>query len=208
MPSAAAFVGMLASIVAIVNPVGNLVTFHTLTAGFTREDRARVVRRIVTVGPAVLVVFGLAGKPIFDVFSITLPAFQIAGGILIFSIAFEMLRGERSRMRATDAEVQDAMDRASVGITPLAIPLYSGPGAITTVMIFVAQSGDIVDIALVFVAVALTFALAFVILREGTRIFDRLGRSGLLVFQRIMGLILAAVAVQFVLDGITAAGVA
>lgn len=199
------FAAVLVSIFAIVNPVGVIPTFVALTAGYSVVERRRVILKAVLVAAGVLLLFGLAGERIFDVFSITIPAFRIAGGILIFKVAFDMLQGERPKADSTDQEIADAFDRENIGITPLGVPLLTGPGAITTVMIFVAQEETVVDRALVYLAVAVTFVAAFVLLFLGERLFQFMGRSGLQVFTRIMGLILAAVAVQFVLAGLSAA---
>ena len=202
---ASTFVAVLVSIFAIVNPVGTIPTFVALTAGYTPRERRHVITKAVLVGAGVLLVFGLAGERIFDVFSITIPAFRIAGGILIFKVAFDMLHGERPRSDSNEQEITDALERENVGITPLGVPLLTGPGAITTVMILVATHTAPVDRLLIYAAVGVVFAAAFVLLFAGERLFGFMGRSGLMVFTRIMGLILAALAVQFVVTGLTQA---
>lgn len=193
------------SIFAIVNPVGVIPTFVALTASYTKVERRNVILKAILVGAGVLVAFALVGEYIFDVFSITIPAFRIAGGILIFKVAFDMLQGERPKSDSTDQEIVDALERENIGITPLGVPLLTGPGAITTVMIFVANATSLADQAVVYGAVALTFVATFFLLHAGERLFERMGRSGLMVFTRIMGLLLAAVAVQFVLAGLAEA---
>jgi multiple antibiotic resistance protein len=200
-----AWFAILVSVFAIVNPVGTIPTFVALTADYTPRERRHVITKAVLVGCGVLILFGLAGERIFQVFSITIPAFRIAGGILIFKVAFDMLQGERPKSDSNDQEITDALERESIGITPLGVPLLTGPGAITTVMIFIAGHPAPVDRALIYGAVALTFAASFVLLFMGARLFKFMGRSGLMVFTRIMGLILAAVAVQFVVNGVTGA---
>lgn len=198
----AAFLAILVSIFAIVNPVGVIPTFLALTATYTRQERRHVILKAVLVGCGVLLVFGFVGERIFDVFSITIPAFRIAGGILIFKVAFDMLQGERSKSDSNDQEITDAMERESIGITPLGVPLLTGPGAITTVMILIASNADTVDRLLIYGACVIVFLAAGVLLFTGERLFGFMGRSGLMVFTRIMGLILAALAVQFVVNGI------
>jgi len=199
------FAAVLVSIFAIVNPVGTIPTFVALTAGYSTQERRQVITKAVLVATGVLVVFGLVGERIFDVFSITIPAFRIAGGILIFKIAFDMLHGERPRSDSNEQEITDALERQSVGITPLGVPLLTGPGAITTVMILVATHTSPVDRLFIYLAVGIVFAAAFLLLLTGERLFGFMGRSGLMVFTRIMGLILAALAVQFVVTGLTQA---
>ena len=200
-----AFAAILVSLFAIVNPVGTIPTFIALTSGYSSQERRAVITKAVLVGAGVLLLFGLAGERIFEVFSITIPAFRIAGGILIFKVAFDMLQGERPKADSTDKEIEDAMEREKIGITPLGVPLLTGPGAITTVMIFIAQAATPVDRLWIYGAVLLVFASAFLLLYVGERLFQFMGRSGLHVFTRIMGLILAAIAVQFIVNGLTQA---
>jgi multiple antibiotic resistance protein len=193
------------SIFAIVNPIGVIPTFLALTGGYNAEERRKVITKAVLVGAGILILFGLAGQAIFSVFSITIPAFRIAGGILIFKVAFEMLQGERPKADSNDQEIADALERENIGITPLGVPLLTGPGAITTVMILVASHQEAVDRAVIYGAVLVTFAVAVVLLVMGERLFRFMGRSGLQVFTRVMGLLLAATAVQFILNGLAQA---
>lgn len=202
---AATFVAILVSIFAIVNPVGTIPTFLALTASYSPRERRHVITKAVLVGCGVLLLFGLLGERIFEVFSITIPAFRIAGGILIFKVAFDMLQGERPKSDSNDQEITDALERESIGITPLGVPLLTGPGAITTVMILVASNPAPADRLLIYAACIAVFAISFVLLFLGQRLFGFMGRSGLMVFTRIMGLILAALAVQFVVNGVTQA---
>lgn len=202
---ATAFFAILVSIFAIVNPVGVIPTFVALTAGYSLRERRAVITKATLVGAGVLLLFGLAGQTIFEVFSITIPAFRIAGGILIFKVAFDMLQGERPKADSNDQEIADALERANIGITPLGVPLLTGPGAITTVMILLANQDAGFDRAFVYAAVVVVFAASFALLMVGERLFQFMGRSGLQVFTRVMGLILAAIAVQFVLNGLLAA---
>ena len=199
------FVAVLVSIFAIVNPVGTIPTFVALTAGYDAREKRHVITKAVLVGAGVLLVFGLVGERIFDVFSITIPAFRIAGGILIFKVAFDMLHGQRPGSDSNEQEITDALERENVGITPLGVPLLTGPGAITTVMILVATNTSAVDRLFIYAAVGIVFVATFVLLFVGERLFGFMGRSGLMVFTRIMGLILAALAVQFVVTGLTQA---
>lgn len=201
----AAFATVLVSIFAIVNPVGTIPTFVALTAGYTARERLHVITKAVLVGGGVLVLFGMVGDQIFSIFSITIPAFRIAGGILIFKVAFDMLHGQRPSSDSNEQEITDALERENVGITPLGVPLLTGPGAITTVMILIATHGTYGDHVLIYAAVALVFALSFVLLAVGDRLFLLMGRSGLMVFTRVMGLILAALAVQFIINGLSQA---
>lgn len=197
------FLAILVSVFAVVNPLGVIPTFLALTGAYTREERLRVILRACLVGLGLLLLFGLAGQKIFGLFSITIPAFRIAGGILIFKVAFDMLQGERPKSDSNDQEITDALERTNIGITPLGVPLLTGPGAITTVMILVADPKyTVADTMLIYGACVLVFVSAFILLLVGEKLFSFMGRSGLQVFTRVMGLILAALAVQFVINGV------
>jgi multiple antibiotic resistance protein len=197
-----------ASIFAIVNPIGNIPFFVTVTEGYTAEERKRVIIKICIVMVAVLVAFGVFGNIIFAIYGITIPMFKIAGGLLLFSVAFAMMRGERSRAKITEDERQEAIQREEIGVVPLGIPLFAGPGAITTVMIYVsyamdsAESDVYFNLFSVFAAILLTVIISYFSLIYSQRIFKRMGRSGAAAFGRIIGLLLAAVAVGFVLNGV------
>ncbi len=197
-----------ASIFAIVNPIGNIPFFVTVTEGYTAEERKLVIIKICVVMVAVLVAFGLFGNIIFAIYGITIPMFKIAGGLLLFSVAFAMMRGERSRAKITEDERQEAIQREEIGVVPLGIPLFAGPGAITTVMIYVSfamdsAEGDVYfNLFSVFLAILVTTIISYFSLIYSERIFKRMGRSGAAALGRIFGLLLAAVAVGFVLNGV------
>lgn len=193
------------SVFAIVNPVGNIPFFVTVTEGYTKEEKKQVIRKVCIVMLVVLFAFGLFGQWIFELYGITIPWFKIAGGILLFSVAFAMMRGERSRAKITEDERQEAMEKEEIGVVPLGIPLFAGPGAITTVMIYVSEgvgTGDYFNLAAVFLAIVLTTIISYILLTYSQGIFDRMGRSGAAAFGRIIGLLLAAVAIGFIVSGI------
>lgn len=195
-----------ATIFAIVNPIGNIPIFEAVTMGYSRELKKRVIRKICTVTTGVLFVFAIFGQWIFSLYGITIPAFKIAGGLLLFSVAFSMMHGQRSRAKISDEDQEEAMAKEVVGIVPLGIPMFAGPGAITTVMIFVSEamkSNDmIVDMFSIFISIILTVIISYLLLTYSEPLFRRMGRSGAMAFSRIMGLLLAAVAVNFIISGV------
>ena len=143
------------------------------------------------------------GQWIFAAFGFTIPAFKIAGGILLFGVALEMLHGERSRSRLTPQEREETLEREEVAVVPLGIPLLAGPGAITTVMIYMAHPvADTADKLFVFAGILASVLAAFFLLHYADRIFKRLGRTGTRAVGRVMGLLLAAIAIQFIIDGV------
>jgi multiple antibiotic resistance protein len=198
-----------AAVFAIVNPLGNIPFFFAVTEGYTHEQKHRVAIMVAVVTAGVLFTFAVAGQFIFGIYGITIPSFKIAGGLLLFTIAFSMLQGQKSKTKLTDEERDEALARESVGIVPLGIPMFAGPGAITTVMILVSDSSASTDatfeLIAITIAIVATVIISYLTLTHSDRIYELMGRSGAMAFSRIMGLLLAAVAVNFVLRGIAQA---
>lgn len=195
----------IASIFAILNPLGNIPVYVAITEGYTPEQKRRVIKKVFIVIVTVLITFALLGNYIFDLYGITIPAFKIAGGILLFTIASSMVRGQLSGTKMTPAEKEEATAKEEVGVVPLGIPLFAGPGAITTVMIYVTYALDGSDVAFdlisIFVGIIVIAVMSIFMLRFSDPIFARMGKSGAAAFSRIMGLLLAAIAIEFVLSG-------
>lgn len=192
----------MASIFAVVDPIGVVPFFSILTEDLSSEEKRRVIVKACIVSGGTLAFFALFGIWVFAAFGFTIPAFQIAGGALLFVVAFEMLHGERPRSRLTERERQETLDRDGVGVVPLGIPLLAGPGAITTVMIYMAPPTSLDGSLFVFAGILLAVVATYLLLRYADRIFRRIGRTGTRAIGRIMGLLLAAIAVQFIIDGI------
>jgi multiple antibiotic resistance protein len=206
MSDLAFFVVVTVSIFAIVDPLGTLPFYVGLTQGFSESDRRLILTRSVIVLAAVLGGMALFGRYLFLAFGFTLGAFEIAGGILLFYVAFDMLQGEITRTKLSSEDREEAIARRDeLSVVPLGIPLLAGPGAISTVMIYEGNAGnDPLVIAAVFIAVLIVSVLAYLILRFGERLFHVFGRVGVMAMTRVLGLLLAAVGVQFVLNGIVA----
>ncbi len=155
----------------------------------------------------VLTAFGLGGSLIFRMFGITLPAFKIAGGIILLLIGLEMLQARRSNTKETPGETEEGAEKEDVGIIPLGIPMLAGPGSISAVMVLVGQAPSWMQMIPIFVAIALTAAAAYLILAGADGIRHYLGATGIRILMRLMGLLLMAIAVQFMLNGLADAGV-
>ena len=198
------FAEIVLSLFAIVDPLGTLPFYVSLTEGFEAADRAVIVRRAVLVMGGVLALFALLGRFLFSVFGLSLAAFEMAGGALLFVVAFDMLHGEVTRVRLTPQDREEAIARRDeLSVVPLGIPLLAGPGAISIVMIYEGNAGnDPGVVAATFVAILIIASATFVVLRLGAGIFRSMGRVGVMAMTRVLGLILAAVGVQFVLDGV------
>ncbi|MBX2980780.1 MAG: NAAT family transporter [Flavobacteriales bacterium] len=187
----------MAGILVIVNPLTTAFVFLALVPDATVEERRAIARRATLTATAVLVTFALMGGVIFHLFGITLHAFRIAGGIILFGIAMGML-GRRSEHRGIGGA-----ERHDVSIIPLAIPFISGPGSIATVMMLVTEAPSIQHTVIVYLAIIITTVLTYFALVNSRHLVRYIGETGRQVITRIFGLILAVLAVQFVINGIT-----
>lgn len=188
------------SVLFIVDPVAVIPTYLVITRNETPEQRRATVRRAAMVAAALMIVFGIAGRLIFRVFGITLPAFRIAGGLILWLVAMDMLRGQRTTQESSE-EITEGEEKEDVAVTPLAVPMLAGPGAISTVMVLASQARTVPESVVVYGSVVLTAVISWAALRLGERLVVVLGQTGIRVMTRIMGLLLAAVAVQFVVTG-------
>ena len=190
------------SLIVIINPMMVTSVFITLTSNATPEAKRAISRKTTLTAFIVLLAFVISGSLIFKFFSITIGAFQIAGGIILFSVAMGMLHAQTSRTKQTPEEMDEAMSREDIAVVPLAIPIVSGPGAITTVVVLSGETRAIPNMAILFLAIVVSMVIVFVMLRNASSIQKFMGPSGLNITTRLMGLVLAAVAVQFVVHGI------
>jgi multiple antibiotic resistance protein len=186
----------------VVDPIAVLPVFLAITATETpAQKRATAMRAAITSG-ITLTIFAAAGSLIFRFFGITLGAFKVAGGILLFKVALDMMQAQKSRTRSTPEEEQEGVVKADVAIIPLAIPLLSGPGSIATVMVLMTRHKSFLYTIPVFVSILLTAIITWLMLRGAEWIERRLSKTFMNVVTRVMGLILAAVAVEFVISGV------
>jgi multiple antibiotic resistance protein len=189
------------SLLAIINPLSAAPMYLALTAGYSDRQRRRTLRNAIFTAFTVLVVFAVLGGAIFQLFGITLDAFRIAGGIIFFGIGMDMLQAKRSRGKTTEEEEREGMTRTGVGVTPLGIPMITGPGAITTVMVLMTKADTHAQQAMVFAAVIVVMVISFAVLSASPGLVRALGQTGLNVMTRIMGLLVTVIAVQFIVDG-------
>ncbi len=194
---------VVAAIFALVNPLGAVPTLVGLTEGFSEKERHQVIKKAIMVAGGMLLGFMFLGEYIFSVLGIDISDFKIAGGILLFKVAFDMIQGKLSTTKLTPLEQQDYLEREAVGIVPIGVPLLAGPGSITTAIIyFNTRSNGLLDKFSVIIAIIIVMAIAFFILRFSVKILDRIGKTGSLIISRIMGLLLAAIGIEFIVSGI------
>lgn len=165
-----------------------------------------MARRAAVTCFLVLTVFALAGSLIFRLFGITLPAFKIAGGLILALIGLDMLQARRSPTKETPGDTAEGLEKEDVGIIPLGIPMLAGPGSISTVMVLTSDSRSWLRMVLILAAVAVTAFLAYWILAGADRVRRYLGETGIRILTRMFGLILTAIAVQFILSGLADVG--
>jgi multiple antibiotic resistance protein len=198
-------VSALLTLLVVVDPVGLVPTYLAVTEGLPRALRRSVAVRASLIAGLILIGATLAGDWLLRTLSISLPAFRIAGGLLLFSIASEMVFGVRIRREAEAAEEALEEQARNIAAFPLAIPLLAGPGAITaTVLLAGRTGGDPTLIALLIAVVVLVAACCFIAFLFAERIGRFLGLTGNIVLSRLLGVLLAALAVQYVVDGVRA----
>ncbi|MBN9517920.1 NAAT family transporter [bacterium] len=193
------------SVLFLVDPPGTVPAFIALTARFPAEKRRRTALVASVAASIILMGFAAAGNIAFRVLGLTLPAFQIAGGLVLFVVALDMIRAQRTTQEEPP-EPEETAAATEVAIAPLAIPMLAGPAALSTVTVLMAQAPDTASVGLVFLAIALTGVVCYVCMRLAEPIQRRLGKTGVHVLDRVFGLVLAGIAVQFVLNGLVAAG--
>ncbi|WP_305041869.1 MarC family protein [Geoalkalibacter sp.] len=188
----------------IVDPLAGLPVFLAITPHNTADERRRLARRGCLVAFVVVLFFLFAGPLLIGYFGITTPAVRICGGILLFVIGLEMIYGRVSGTETSPRERRLAAAKEDISITPLAIPLLAGPGAIATVLIFAGKAQGATDYLALLLGSAAVFFLSYFFLRQADRLMHWIGILGSTILTRIMGLVLAFLAVQYVIDGISA----
>jgi len=198
----------LITLLVVIDPVGVAAAYSALTLHSSRGERARIARKGVLIAAGILYFFALTGNAFIAALGITIPAFRIAGGILLFFLAIDMILVRESGMRsATEGEKAEADERREITVFPLAIPLIAGPGAITSVVLLMGGAWRDPWIAAGMLGViGVALAITFVTLRLAGLLTRALGLTGTHVVGRVLGIVLAALAVQFVLDGMRGAG--
>jgi multiple antibiotic resistance protein len=194
----------LSSLFVIVDPLAVVPTFLAMTPTDTAEERTRTARLACCVAAAVLLVFAISGQLLFKVLGITMPAFQIAASILLLIVALDMLRVQRSRVQETHEEKQAGTEKNEIAVTPLAIPMLSGPGAISTTILLQNEAKNIPEHVALYVCILVVMAASFLVLRLAAGSARWLSPIVMSIAIRIMGLLLSAIAVQFMLNAIKA----
>lgn len=186
----------------VVDPIGLVPVFVAMTEGDSAEKRRATAKKACLIFVGVLTFFTIGGGLIFQLLGVSLAAFKIAGGILLMLTALDMLRSKQSDTRTSGEEIGEAARKDDIAVVPLAMPLLAGPGAIATVMVLTAKAQNFWQLIPVLVSVLVTAVASYLMLRAATHVDRVMGVSGRAILERVMGLLLAAIAVQFVVTGV------
>lgn len=206
MIDAAFFVPAFVTLFVVIDPIGLTPMFIALTQGASAAHRRAVAIRACLIAAVLLALFALLGEGLLGFIGISMPAFRIAGGILLFLTALEMLFERRSKRRQTQADAEE--DAPDPSVFPLAIPLIAGPGAIASVILLAGQSSGAAGLASVIAVMCAVILIALAMFLSAGLLERALGQTGINVTTRLLGMLLAALSVQFVLDGLRAFGLA
>ena len=195
------------SLFIIVDPLATIPAFISMTSEDSVKERQRMARLACTAMAVVLIIFAVAGRWIFKFLSITMPAFQVAASLVLMLVALDMLRSQRSRVHETREETAEGANKTDIAITPLAVPMLAGPGAISTVIVLQSKAADVLQHAALFGCIVAVSIVSYLILRLAARGAGWLSPIALRITTRIMGLLLAAVAIQFLLNALQLLGI-
>src|SRR5690242_10925197 len=195
------YLRFVVTLTAVVDPFLAIPFFIAFTRDRTAADRARLARVVAITVFLVLAIAVLVGETLLQLIGASLPAFRVGGGLVLLLMALAMLNAQAGGMRQTRAEAEELESREAAGVVPLAVPLLAGPGAIST-SIIAAQSGGAVHVALVVGCIALVSLLLWIVLRVGPAVAPRMGTTGLNVATRLLGLLLAAIAIETMAEGL------
>ena len=195
------FILCLTTLFTLINPIGIAPLLMVMTERFSKDERVKIAKKGSATALITLLLFAILGSLIFSFFGITLEAFQIMGGILFFRNGLRMLDAKVGRSRTTPAEQEESQESDDIAISPIGIPLIAGPGAITATMLLSSQTPQIYSYLTLGFSIMIVLTFVYVILRNGDVLMKVLGTSIMRIIQRLMGLILLVIAVQFVING-------
>ncbi len=184
----------------LVNPLGTMPIFLTMTAGLDPDNRIQTARKASVAAFITIVLFALSGQLLFRFFGISVDSFRIVGGVIFFLMGMDMLQARLGRVKVQESEVKDYVN--DISITPLAIPMICGPGALTNAIVMMEDANTLVKKAVLIAAVLVVMLLTYVILHSSSRLVALLGDTGLNVMMRLMGLIVMVIAVEFFFSGL------
>jgi len=194
---------VLPAVIVILNPFGGALIFVSMTQDDTREELALQSKRTALTVIITLFVFMFLGQLIFHLFSITLNAFSIAGGILLFGMGMSMIKGQHPKSKITEKERAEVVDQEDISIIPMGIPVLAGPGSIATIMVYRSNAEQNYQIVTLSLAILIAGILVYYVLKYSHILVERFGKTALRIISRIMGILVVTMAVQFIISGVT-----
>ena len=201
------FLFRFTSLLFVVDPWGAIPAFLVMTAGDSLARRRMTAIKATLTAGLVMMAFALGGSALLKMLGISMPAFRIAGGVVLFLVAIDMIRAQRPTQQSP-GEIEEGRAKEDVAITPLAIPMLAGPASLGTVILLAGQAQSAAEVAGVYLSIVLVALVSLAVLLFAARFFHRLGSAGINVLSRVLGLLLTAIAVQFIIDGLADAGFA
>ena len=187
---------------AIMNPIGAIPTLISLTGDYSMEERHHVIKTSILMAGGMVFGFVVVGLYIFNILGINIDDFKVAGGFLLFKVAFDMLQGKTSNTKLTKSEADEYVERNAIGVTPIGTPLLAGPGSITTAILVNSKATDLSLKLSMFIGFLLVIVVSYILLMFSIPISKRMGKTGTMVVSRIMGLLLASIAIELITSGI------
>ena len=196
------FLLSFSSLFTLINPIGITPIILSISENMNAAEYNKIIRKGIITAYLILFIFSLMGDLIFKFYGITINAFMIAGGILFFRNSLDMIDSKISRISTTPMETKEAEDKEDISITPVGIPLIAGPGAITSVMLLSSQTNSFYDKCILHINIVVILFITLVVLFLGKKIAASIGTTGIRIIQRVMGLILMVISIQFIINGI------
>ena len=195
-------IAAFAAIFITINPISKVPFFILLTQGYTREQQKKVILNAVKVSLSVLIPFALFGKYLFDAFNVEFLALKFVGAAVLIKIGSDMLMGQIPQFKSSQEEKDEAIEKGMVGVVPLAIPMMAGPGAMITAMIYMGQSVNFLEWGFIVFCLVITILITYILLMESQYIYEKMGNLGITATMRIMGILIASIGVQMMLNNI------
>ena len=196
------FLLSFSSLFTLINPIGITPIILSISENMNAAEYNKIIRKGIITAYLILFIFSLMGDLIFKFYGITINAFMIAGGILFFRNSLDMIDSKISRISTTPMETKEAEDKEDISITPVGIPLIAGPGAITSVMLLSSQTNNFYDKCILHINIVVILFITLIVLFLGKKIAASIGTTGIRIIQRVMGLILMVISIQFIINGI------
>lgn len=197
------YIKIFTTLLAIVNPLSVIPVFVGLTSGSAEKERKLIARTASIAVAAILSMAALLGKPLLNFFGVSIASFKVGGGILLLLMAIAMMQAKYTQSRQTAEEAEEAEEKESIAVVPIAMPLLAGPGAISSVIIYVGDSFQPLHIGLIIISSLLVALLTWFALNLANPVSRMLGRTGINIATRMMGLLLAAIAIEFIAGGLS-----